>query len=82
VSSRHVTCRLNKLSRQPEVRAVPCEIDSLPAINDPSGLHAHEVTLVLAPRSFDLTTITAFCFSRLRVSHIRKVESFEQVKNK
>jgi hypothetical protein len=82
VSSRHVMCRPNKLDRQPACGAITYVNDSLPAISDPSGLHAHEVTLVLAPRSFDLTTITAFCFSRLRVSHIRKVESFEHVKNR
>jgi hypothetical protein len=75
VSSRYVMYRPNKLYRQPALLDTPGVEDSLPAINDPSGLHAHEVTLVLAPRSFDLTTITAFCFSRLRVSHIRKVES-------
>jgi len=64
----------------------------------PSGLQAHEVTLVLAPRSFDRTTMTCFCFHRSLRSQIlhvsdrslstsssrtyRNVESFEHVRNR
>jgi hypothetical protein len=63
----------------------------------PSGLQAQHVTLVLAPRSFDLTTMTCFCFRLLLTSHILQgvsqhrqlvgvvahlsVESLEQVTN-
>lgn len=36
----------------------------------PSGLNAQLVTFVRAPRSFDLTTITVFCFRRFSISHI------------
>lgn len=48
----------------------------------PSGLQAQAVTLVLAPRSLDLTTITDFCFRRLATSHIRSVESLEHVRKR
>lgn len=53
-----------------------------PAIIFPSGLQAQAVTLVRAPLSFDLTTIMAFCFRVFLMSHIRSVESFEQVRNR
>jgi hypothetical protein len=43
---------------------------SPPTIIFPSWLHAHDVTLVRAPRSFDLTTITCFCLNRSLTSHI------------
>lgn len=70
---------------------------SPPTIIFPSWLHAQDVTLVRAPRSFDLTTITCFCLNRSLTSHILshqqagykqafratylRVESFEQVRN-
>ncbi len=51
-------------------------MDPPPAIIFPSGLQAQAVTLVLAPFSLDLTTITVFCFRVFEVSHILQSDQF------
>ena len=56
-------------------------LHSPPAIVLASKLYAQAVTFVLPPRSFDLATMTVFCFIRSAVFHMRMVESFDDVMN-
>ena len=62
----HASCieAIRLVSASHEARHVP------PPIKLPSGEYPQAFTLVRAPRSFDLTTITVFCFRLFSTSHI------------
>lgn len=70
--------RVRAPSQPPSPRNGPrLETDSPPAIVFPSALQAQAVTLVLPPRSLDLTTMTDFDLRLFEMSQSRMVLSAE-----